>query len=211
MRDPSGLSLVEFMVVVAIGLVVLAAGSQLVARQLANHRIDNRVLRLNQEVRAAMDMITRDIRRSGHRCDHGQAFSGSSSYLSGFEISELGTLVTYRYELCRDRTRDVHSVVASGFRVRSGRIQRLQTSGEWLDLTDGVTTIFGVLTFCYVPSLPTDCLTVPPAAAEVVDGGGKVVVKSVRVTLTGALAGDPGTVRTLTETVVLRNDELIIH
>lgn len=62
----SGLSIVELMVGVAISLVIVAGGLSL----LANFTGENRRLlletRLNQDLRAAMDVVTRDIRRAGY-------------------------------------------------------------------------------------------------------------------------------------------------
>ena len=61
-----GVSMVEMMVGVAIALVVVAGGLAL----LANFTGENRRLlletRLNQDLRAAMDVVVRDLRRAGY-------------------------------------------------------------------------------------------------------------------------------------------------
>ena len=60
------MSLVELLVGMAIGLIVVGGGLAL----LANFTGENRRLlletRLNQDLRAAMDVVTRDMRRAGH-------------------------------------------------------------------------------------------------------------------------------------------------
>jgi prepilin peptidase dependent protein B len=65
-KAQSGISIVELLIGVAIGLIVVAGGLTL----LANFTNENRRLlleaRLNQDLRAAMDLVTRDIRRAGH-------------------------------------------------------------------------------------------------------------------------------------------------
>ena len=65
-RRQAGLSMVELMVGIAISLIVVAGGLSL----LANFTGENRRLlletRLNQDLRAAMDLVTRDIRRAGY-------------------------------------------------------------------------------------------------------------------------------------------------
>lgn len=65
-RGSAGISMVELMVGIAISLIVVGGGLSL----LANFTGENRRLlletRLNQDLRAAMDVITRDLRRAGH-------------------------------------------------------------------------------------------------------------------------------------------------
>ena len=65
-RAMAGVSLVELMVGIAIGLIIVAGGLAL----LANFTGENRRLlletRLNQDLRAAMDVVTRDLRRAGY-------------------------------------------------------------------------------------------------------------------------------------------------
>jgi prepilin peptidase dependent protein B len=65
-RAAAGVSLVELMVGIAISLFIVAGGLAL----LANFTGENRRLlletRLNQDLRAAMDVVTRDLRRAGY-------------------------------------------------------------------------------------------------------------------------------------------------
>jgi prepilin peptidase dependent protein B len=65
-RRAAGISMVELMVGIAISLIVVGGGLSL----LANFTGENRRLlletRLNQDLRAAMDVVTRDLRRAGH-------------------------------------------------------------------------------------------------------------------------------------------------
>lgn len=61
-----GLSLVELMVAVALGLLLLASVSTLVLGQLDDQRRLLLEARLGQELRAVVDLIARDLRRAGH-------------------------------------------------------------------------------------------------------------------------------------------------
>ena len=65
-RLERGLSMVELLVGAAIGLVIVAAAGSVVAA----HRVAARHLqleaRLMQELRAAAELIARDLRRAGH-------------------------------------------------------------------------------------------------------------------------------------------------
>ncbi|MDP3221903.1 MAG: hypothetical protein Q8R98_17305 [Rubrivivax sp.] len=61
----SGLSIVELMVGVAIGLVIVAAASLLMTGQLVENRRLLTETQLQQDLRATSDILTRDIRRAG--------------------------------------------------------------------------------------------------------------------------------------------------
>ena len=64
-RQPRGLSLVEMMVGVAIGLFVVAAATVLVSTQLTENRRLLLETQIQQDLRATADIITRDLRRAG--------------------------------------------------------------------------------------------------------------------------------------------------
>lgn len=65
-RRQRGLSLVELMVGVAVGLFVVAGATMLVANQLGDNRRLLLETQIQQDLRAAADIIVRDIRRSGY-------------------------------------------------------------------------------------------------------------------------------------------------
>lgn len=66
LESQSGMSLVELMVGVAISLVVVAGGLSLLATFTGENRRLLLETRLNQDLRAAMDVVTRDLRRAGY-------------------------------------------------------------------------------------------------------------------------------------------------
>ena len=60
-----GLSIVELMVGIAIGLIIVAAASLLMSGQLNENRRLLAETQLQQDLRAASDIITRELRRIG--------------------------------------------------------------------------------------------------------------------------------------------------
>ena len=64
-RRQAGLSIVELMVGVTIGLIVVAAASLLMSTQLVENRKLLLEAQLQQDLRATADIITREIRRAG--------------------------------------------------------------------------------------------------------------------------------------------------
>ena len=75
----------------------------------------------------------------------------------------------------------------------------------------GRNTRITTLSFCFLPSDDDECLLEPPAESEVTIAGGTtyVIVKELRITLTGEVVADPSIVRSLRETVRVRNDEVV--
>lgn len=65
-RESAGVSLVELMVGIAIGLIIVAGGLALLASFTGENRRLLLETRLNQDLRAAMDVVTRDLRRAGY-------------------------------------------------------------------------------------------------------------------------------------------------
>ena len=62
----TGLSLVELMVGVAVGLFVVAGATLVVSNQLGDNRRLMLETQIQQDLRAAADLIARDLRRSGY-------------------------------------------------------------------------------------------------------------------------------------------------
>jgi prepilin peptidase dependent protein B len=62
-----GLSLVEVMVALALGLLLVAAVATLLVSHFTEHRRLLAEVRLMQDLRAAADLVTRDLRRAGYR------------------------------------------------------------------------------------------------------------------------------------------------
>ena len=71
-RSPQrGFTLVELLVGLALALVVVAAGTLLLARQAHEQRALVIEARLMQDLRSTADLVARDLRRAGHWGDAG--------------------------------------------------------------------------------------------------------------------------------------------
>jgi len=137
-REQRGLSLVELMVGIAVGLLVVAAASMLTATQLSDNRRMMLEIQVQQDLRAALDTMTRDVRRSGAR---NKAYNyvwteETPGILSGVEATTVHAAspgdIEYRYE-----RKGVLSNAVSGFRLRSGRLDFTSPNlSGWSELTD---------------------------------------------------------------------------
>jgi len=139
-RPARGLSLVELMVGIAVGLFIVAAAIVLVTGQLGENRRLMLDTQLQQDMRATADIITRELRRVGawREAQNGIAYTDTTASKNNFADmtpSAAGTVsdVTFYY----DRTPSEQG--PWGFRLNAGTgvIQtRLGPSVAWQDLTD---------------------------------------------------------------------------
>jgi prepilin peptidase dependent protein B len=210
-RRQRGLSMVELMVAVTVGLIVLTGVTAMMVNSLQSANDTMRAARLNQELRAVMDLIVRDLRRAGYRGDYASYFgllAAGQTFSNTVAVSAGGSQLQFSYDLDADGAFSVAETF--GYR-RSGTSVQALRNGNWVTLTNAGTTQVTALSFCFAPSEDTDCLAAPPAASQVTITGGtiNVIVKDVRITLTGRAADDASIERTLRETVRVRNDEVV--
>lgn len=80
-----GLGLVELMVGITIGLIVAAAASVLAVNQITDHRRLMLEMQIQQDLRAAADLLQQDMRRAG--------FRGDASYGAYLPASGVGAVI----------------------------------------------------------------------------------------------------------------------
>ncbi len=109
-RNVRGLSIIELMVGVVIGLFIVAGGSKMLADNLVGNRRVIIESRISQDLRAATDIIARDIRRAGHwqnaRLGVTSASPTTNEYRTVSPTPAMGATnaITFRYS--RDVTED---------------------------------------------------------------------------------------------------------
>ena len=216
-RSPRrGLSVVELMVGVAVGMLVVAGALSLSARNLANsHRLLAET-RFNQDLRAAVDLITRDLRRAAY---WGDAISGTQAIGATATTAQnpYATITAsssngFSYRFSRDATENnaLDGNEQFGFRVQNGALQMQRDADGWRDVTDtGILVIAaeGLVITPAVTVLPLGHLC-PRTCAAGTPNCPTATVRSYAVTLTAMSAVDPTVSRSLQTTVRLRNDQL---
>ncbi len=213
-----GLSLVELMVGITIGLFVVAAASMVVTTQLRENRQLLLETQLQQDLRASADIIARDIRRTGYTKTAQTAVWNSD--VSSINVSEyqglqatVGTQgsIEYQYE------REDGAPGPFKFELVDGVIRtRLSMGTPSQDLTDR--NVLFVESMSITPqtsatvrlSCPNDCPTPWPAGAGPDHCWPTVAVRDVTVTITGRAVSDPSVRRTVSSRVRVRNDHVVI-
>lgn len=224
-RPARGLSIVELMVGVAIGLFILAGATMVATTQLTDTRrmlLENQV---NQDLRATMDIIVRDMRTAGHWSRAGYAVWSADVAQSLANPYRTLTSSTGQIEYARSQDgpfrfgglplRDngvVDADEAVGFRrSNNGHAIEMQVSrGNWQALTD--TGVMRITDFSIdmgsVQSVDAPC------SAEACPARGpngcplKLRVRNALVSITAQAVHDPSVVRSVQSSVRLRNDVL---
>ena len=217
-RRQVGLSMVELMVGVAIGLFIVAGAAMLAATQLGENRRLLLETQLQQDLRATADIITRELRRSGSTAAT-ENFVWSSVNPSAVPnpyapvtVSGGGTRVDYNY------TRTTAATSPSAFQLLStGKVQtRLPGAVSWQDLTDGQAIV--VTSFSVTPrevDEPTPAAPNPrrlPCPRLCADGTSNcwpvLKVRELQIDISAHAAADPTVRRSLRSIVRQRNDEI---
>lgn len=215
-RHQRGLSLVELMVGITVGLIIVAGASVLLSTQIIENRRLIAEAQVQQDLRATADIITRELRRSGS--------VGADSLMLG----QIWTLDSAAEP--RPNTRSATLTPASGtsstvgfnylpgvagtdgpfgYRLDTARgvIETLLVAGGWQDLTDPATVN---ITRFEVERLDDTVIRMPCTKPCPTTGDSScwptVSVRSFEVRITAQSRALPDVVRTHRSRVRLRND-----
>jgi type IV pilus assembly protein PilW len=197
--------MVELMVGVAIGLFVVAGATLAVSNQLGDNRRLMLETQIQQDLRAAADVIARDLRRAGYwaNAQAGVWHAGAVSVdlnprVALSPASGVASEVGFEYSRGNPLNED------AGFRLVDNTIQ-MRVGGQWQALTDSTTlrvTEFRVTVNRQVVAL--SCLN------ECAGGGSACwptqSVREIEVFIDGTAVHDPSVRRNARSNVRLRND-----
>ena len=230
-RSARGLSIVELMVGMAIGLFLLVGASSMLISSITNSRALLAEARVNQNLRSAADLITRDLRRAGYweNAMAGTTTTGSAATANPNSAISTGSS-TVTYSLARDasavRITEAEKNTLNldeqfGFKLEDGVVEMLVGSGNWQKLTDpGVLSVtdFDILGTTVPIDIKESCAktccdsTTTPSCTSInvatPPGCPKISVRRYDLSLTGQSATDSAVVRTLKTSVRVRNDAI---
>lgn len=209
-----GMTLIEVMISVTVGLFLLLGLTVFMSASLGSNVSITKTANLNQELRAIMTLMVRDIRRSG--------YWGSPSYVTG-AISGIGFgstfvnpfaldattagCILYAYDLNQDGVLDENEKF--GFLLDNGAVLMrtgvgsstwnctLAASNAWGYLSDTISTNITGLAF-----VETDSASIFITGSS----GPNIRTRQITISISGQLANDSSVRQTLTETVKLEND-----
>lgn len=193
-RPESGETLMGLLVGMAVGWVVLAAGSALLALELRAHRANLQDSHMHHDLRSAMDWMARELRKTQYSAKAAETRSPSScedAFCDGPEDFHVeGDTILFSYDRDHNGLQDNNECM--GFRLSNKAIQirrSCRASGDWQAITDRsnleITDMVWQL-HCDTP--------------------GGWLQRRVQMTLTAHWPEDLGRQIKLTHTVHLRND-----
>lgn len=214
-----GLSIVELLVGVAIGLFILAGASAMFVGNVTNSRRLLLEAHINQDLRGTMDLVTRDLRRGGYwgnsLAGTLAAGSGNTTVLNPYSVITRTGSTQIDYAYTRDSTED-NALNASteqfGFKLNtSANTVQMNIGGIWQTLTN--TDILTINTFQITPTETTldiraSCAKTCTDTDPTLPNCPRVQVRSYNIVLTGTSKTDAAVIRTLRSQVRVRNDAM---
>lgn len=205
-RRPRGLSLVELLVGIAVGMFVVASAAMLVSSQLNDNRRLLLETQVQQDLRATADIVTRELRRIGHWPDAAGFvwIDGAAPVINPYATvqTDAGPPAEVDFSYWRRNAEDG----PYGFKQDGHVLRTLLGAGGWQELTDGNTlriTAFRV-TPRDGPQTRLPCPKMCPDGTE--NCWPTLTVRELDVEIEGQAVSDPSVRRSLRSVVRLRND-----
>ena len=205
-----GMSLVELMVGITVGLFIVAAAATLVTTQLTGNRRLLLEVQVQQDLRATADIITRELRRAGSIAFITNAadlvWSPGSDWITDTALSTVTPTTAPSSTVNYRSSRTPGQNGPYGFRLREGVIESELAAAGWQALTDPATMT--VTNFVVTPQ-PQPAIVV--ACSKLCADGTKacwprVTVRAYAIDITGQSTSDAAVVRSVRSVVRLKND-----
>ncbi|WP_417681379.1 PilW family protein [Pseudidiomarina aquimaris] len=196
-----GLSIVELMITITLGLLLMAALTAVFSNTIGVNSRSLKLSQMHEEATAIMDLMVGELRRTGYRGDAAELVydpaNASTDFNNTIAVSqytgeEANSCITFSYDEDAD---GIHDGAAEnyGFRIRDNKIQRRQASsgcdsGGWQDVTSTAMLVVNDLEF-----------TLTEQMIELVNEQRVTIVMEV------AMPSDTEITRTMTSEVVIRN------
>ena len=212
-----GLSIVELLVGITVGLFVLAGATMVATNQISDNRRLLLETQVQQDMRTAMDIIVRDIRRSGYGRDADKipALGASTPALNPFKpAGAASATLEYSYD---DLDENALGNTSRGFKLDNGIIKIQLGAGNWQPLTDG--DVVKITKMSAEPD-PAPVITYLPTAncnptatgcpGSTGCGDARVVTRIIKLVMEGEATHDERVKRKLETSVRVRNDEVCL-
>ena len=214
--NQKGFSLIELMISLTIGLVVIAGIISLFSNSVKSSANIVADAKLNEDLSSILDFISREVKRAGY---DGSASSNANTNFGIDDSESTSSCLIYTYDMNGNGT--VDSNEKNGIRLNSGSVLFKQNTTKCSSISNGAindpNTIFiSALTFtsnklCINVNKNNDCN--PSSASYSAPSAGDQLVwrREVTISLSGYFTKNSGYVRTVSNTVQVGNDILVIN
>lgn len=224
-----GLSLIELMVGITVGMIVTAGAGVLMINQLNEHRRLVLETQIQQDLRASAELIMREIRRAGSWGSSQNAVWTSASgfpapmenpYSGTFSVAGAASSAVLTYSYSKNMGRSGVAVYdpednilsnneIAGFRLDNHTLQFQLGNGNWQPMTDPAVltvTSFNVVANTQNIGLGAFCEVACPAGAA--NCPPTQAVTTVTVNLSGQATHDAAVTRSIAITSRVRNEQV---
>jgi type IV pilus assembly protein PilW len=211
-----GLTLIELLVGLALGLLVVTSGTLLLTTHLREHRSLLLEARLMQDLRTAADLVARDLRRAGHWSDAAAGVwsptqaARTNPYAALAPAAAASDAASFAYSRDAVENHVLDGNEQFGFRLRNKAIELQLGSGNWQALTDA--TLLAITTFTIAPTvqeIDLGALCSQPCPAASATCPPRQQVRSLAVQISGHSLADAAVVRSVQALVRVRYDAIV--
>lgn len=195
-----GISLIETLIAMALGLLVLAGVIQLMNQLVDGNTATIRTVRLAQDTRTVIDIIVQDLRRAGSFPEAAPDLGDLSRYIQdqpapplidgeALQTGKAGSSIAYAYREADGKltqAKFTHDAKAGTVQMHTGTASAPET------ITDS--SFMTVIDLIFVPTIQTHKA-----------GSREIEIVSIEVRIGARLKSDPAVERQLVDRVVLRN------
>lgn len=196
-----GLSLIEMLITLTLGLVLMAALTSVFTNTLGVNSRSLKTTQLQEETLATLHLITEEVRRSGYTGDFQTQIidpdNADVSFRNSLSVSAhpdeaANSCITFRYDADQNGTYSGNNE-AFGYRLRNQQVQRRQNAAlcdenGWQGLTSSDVIVVDELRFTVTETV-----------------SGPLTEQLISVSLRAHLRSDAALSRELTQQVVVRN------
>jgi type IV pilus assembly protein PilW len=222
-RGQAGLSVVEQKVGFAVGLFIVGGALKLFVDYMGRNRTLVLETRVNQDLRAAADLIARDLRRAGYWQNASSSIWNSTT--SSFNANPYRTVtldtangssrIAFAYS--KDNTDTIETAESGGFGISTDGALQMLNGGAWQSVTDPntLTIAMSITQSVATVELWNGCSCFNDGSCTTADfqtAGAhfatrpRAEIADYLVTLTGTSATDATVRRSILERVRVRND-----
>ena len=211
----NGLGIVEMLVSVALSLIAVTTMVILMANTLGTGSQTIQMARLSQELRASIQLMSRDLRRANYHSGYLNCFANSdcrndlgiTAYVNTININAAGNC--FWYWLDRDSDADLSNDAVGGFRYSTvgdiGVLQMRIAGNAAADCDDA--TGWELITDPDTIDITAFNISNSDSYTENLSSAGDVqTVEKIRLTINGRMASNPAVQRQIQDLILVRND-----
>jgi type IV pilus assembly protein PilW len=215
LKSQSGFGLIEMLVSMALSLLAVSVMVILMASTLGTGTATIQMSRLSQELRASMQLMSRDLRRANFHSSFYNCYAnvdcrddlGIATYVDTIHINEAENC--FWYWLDRDGDGDLSNDAVGGFRygtISGVGVIQMRTTGNPepnCDDSDG----WELITDPNTVEITSFVVSNSDSYTEILSASGAVqVVEKIRLTINGQMTTNPSVQREIQDLVLIRND-----